>query len=310
MSSVAKDVINFVGYDNFQLIVLVVLFLSLAFTFYFLHTGTEDDRRRKRRITFTAFKRSSDKLSEKIKVEKYDDAFRQMGIHKYVNSVRLNLVRLGAATFLIVIKTFELVLQTQIIDLIAFISLAAIPVFLVPTKFSPLFYITNYLTKRHQYKKKMEVYQLFQDIVAEYESRQENVGNIFHLMKNLKRYYPIIRPEIEKMLPLLSEGAYTDAWEKFGKDVGVYQAERLGNVMKNVESLPFKNVLKSLENERSEFANSILASYIEYLEKRKNILWVVVFAGAIFVCINPISAFQMWYKDIMGNANDLMIGGG
>lgn len=289
------------NYIKAALLFLSFLFILLAY--FNLTKVNEDVRRKRRRISFRNIGMKTQRIRRISKDDHLDRLIKRMGLPDYIKSEYINLARLFIFVFLLVLFIIQTILRTEFMSLTLILIFMGIAFLIYPYRFSPSYYLVNLLTQRHQYQKLMEIYLLYENLISEYKSKGDRAENIYHLLSQLKTSYSLINVPIEKMLPLINEGKHTDAWDKFYQEVGIDQAEYLGNVMQNVESVSIDQTLKGLLDKKEKFSSELINQYTEYLTKRKNILFSIAFAGALFTIALPSVMIYEWYNEIMTEAN-------
>ncbi|MYL35480.1 hypothetical protein GLW08_20470 [Pontibacillus yanchengensis] len=294
-------------YQYFQegYIILIAVLLLLTFL-YSVQSG--HDERRKRRFKASRLTDQGKEWLQKLQNPKYDRFFRSYGLPAYFTSARYNGVRVLILATLLIISMVEFAFNINILATTETITLLLLPIAMAPVKPMPALYIFRAIRKRYIKDKNEEVYQLYNEIKAEFKSRGRRIRNLYHLMNRLVPYYKTIRPTLERMMPLLEQKEFHKAWDLFEEDIGSEEATSLAVLMKDIEDKSFDEAFELIEERQKVFANSMYNEYKEYLTKRKTMIMVVVGIGAVFVFANVFVAFQLWYGDVMDAVNKVKTG--
>lgn len=284
----------------YLLIVAILLFLS----WYYFYRSQYDERRKKRN-GIKSLKRNLTSFQRRFKNEHYDLFFRQNGLDSWLTSERLNIVRFSSLIIVFAIVIYGLANQTSYLNNTALLIFGGLPIWLIPKRPFPLYYAIIAFHKRRRDDISNEIYQLYNDLKAVYQLKNE-AKSTYHLIIESLPYYTVIRPSMEKMLPLLEIRKNEQAWELFYELLGTKEAKNLGLVMKEAESIRSEQAFLLLEQKRNEFSNDLYNRYTEILKKRKMIIYVLVFAGALMVFLNEITIFYSWYKEIMSVVNQVV----
>ena len=287
--------------ENFKVLYLVVVACSLLLSWYFMRQSQYDERR-KNRHGLKSFKRNVQMYRKRLENEQYDLFFRKNGLPKWVTSERINIVRLAIAGIVLAIVVIGLITQTNYIDMTTLVLWGIIPIALTPKKPYPMHYIVMMFQKKRQNEISNEIYQLYNDLKSAFQVGDKPKSS-YYLLQEALPYYSVIRPSMEKMLPLLEVKKNDSAWEQFACELNTKEAETLGVVMKEVESIKPEQALLLLEQKRKEFSNDLYNRYTEVLRRRKSVIFILVVLGALTVFFNEVTVFFLWYKEVMSVVN-------
>lgn len=245
-------------------------------------------------------KRKTNKSLKKLSFDYYDQLFKRAALPDYITSFRFNVFRLFATILLVflfvVSQAFVLHLFKLKVLMIWFIML----LILEPSKPFPMYFILLNLEKNKKRKINSELYNFFNDIKGAFKTNGEKIGNIKYFVMDIKSYYNLIGPSIDKMLVRWNTDASSKvAWETFSDELETSEAERLSIVMSEIDKTSIEETLELLEQLREEFANSIYNAYKDYLQRRKMIVYMIAFICALSIFINPLVAFYQWFLDTM-----------
>jgi len=296
--------LSFIAYKLFKAsyIFIIAIFLLISYLYF---SRINEDGRRKKRFRLAKVTRQSSRLKGMLQNESYDKFFRAHGLPNGFTSERYNLVRLSIFIAIFVIIFIGVLLEQPLISTFNLFVFGTIPIAMIPKKPSPVYFLLKGLKRRYLRERNNEVYQLFNDIKAEYKSKGSNVSNTYHLISSLMPYYKTIKPTLERMLPLLEQKKNKDAWEFFENDINTEEASRFSALMQDVEHSDIKQTYDLLDESRKDFANSMYNAYSDFLKRRKTMIFFIVATGAVMVSINEFVAFYLWYKDVMSTVNQV-----
>ncbi|MEK5217703.1 hypothetical protein [Psychrobacillus sp. FSL H8-0487] len=289
--------------EHFKLIYLVVVAGLLLLSWYFMRKAQYDERR-KNRYGIKSIKRNIRIYRKRLENEEFDLFFKKNGLPKWITSERLNLVRFSILIGVLVIVIYGLITRTNYIDITTLFLWGIIPIALTPKKPYPMHFIVMMFQKKRQNEISNEIYQLYNDLKSAYQVGDKPKSS-YYLIQEALPYFKVIRPSLEKMLPLLEVKNNGVAWDQFANELNTKEAETLGVVMKEVESLKTEQAYLLLEQKRREFSNDLYNRYTEILRKRKSIIYVLVVVGALTVFLNEVTVFFMWYKEVMAVVNQM-----
>lgn len=286
-----------------KLIYYIVAGALLFMTYYFFSKASHDDRRKKR-FSFSAKRIARRTLGLKrfLYNEKHEVILRNYGFPAWVTSSRYNAFRFVLIFYAIISFVIQMVFHIQSVSNSTLLIIGIIGAAIDP-KYRYMKIVFNILRKRYNQEKDNEVYQLYNEIKAEFSNNNTNIMSSYHLISTLIPYYVVIRPTLEKMLIYLEKKDFENSWEFFKKEIGTPEAESLGNLMKDIEKSSAEEANILLEKRRMEFANNMNNKFRDYLLQRKNLIYVFVITGAIVVFLNVLVAFYLWYKDVMNTVN-------
>ena len=287
--------------DNFNLIYLIVLGLLLLARWYFIQKAQYDERR-KNRHGLKSFIRNVLVYRKKLVNDDYDLFFRQNGLPQWFTSERLNLVRFSVAFVIVFVLLYELISGQDVFTVTDLLIWVLIPIALTPKKPYPMYYVVMMFRKKYQTDVSNEIYQLYNDLKSAFQIEGINKSS-YYLIQSLVPYYSVIRPSMEKMLPYLEVKKNEEAWHQFALSLHTKEAETLGVVMKEVESIKQEQALALLEQKRSEFSNDLYNRYTDALRRKKSLIFILVVVGALTVFLNEVTVFFMWYKEVMSVVN-------
>lgn len=282
----------------------LLLIGGLLLLSYLFYIRSQFDERKRKRFKLLFFNHHS-RFYKQLKNEQYDRFFRSNGLPSVITSERFNLVRLTMLVSLIAVAFSEILFRIDVLSFTNTIILGSIPLMMIPKKPYPFYYLVLSTKKRYKREKNNEVYQLYNEVKAEFKAKGNHIGNSYFLILDLIPYYTYIRPTLEKMLPLLENKNFAAAWDLFAEEIETPEAERLSVLMKEIESTGIEQASVLLEQARQEFANNMYNTYKDYLTRRKNIIYFIVVIGAVTVFLNEFAVFFLWYKDIMSVVNGL-----
>ena len=221
-----------------------------------------------------------------------------------VNSIQYNFIRhisLYVAVWTYFISSFIAAGQFSLLNLLMVLGAFVLT---SPLKLNIFFdYVLKNLAANHKRKMNAEVYSLYAQLKAEFQTRK--VGNIYGLLFDYRNYFKAIKPALEEVLYKWSESP-DKAWEAFSKRIGTEEAKTLAIIMKEVEYSSQERSLSLLEQKRDQFANSNYNAYRNYLKAREMILYIVIFSTASgAIVLNMVVVFMLFFKDIMGAANNI-----
>lgn len=288
----------------YKIIIIAILGFFLFSSFVFIKIGTKDIRHRKRRrISVERVKFKGKTYLSKLKNEEYDKTLKRIGLPKFINSVYLNLTRNILGALLLLLMTIHFSGIAYLFSIFEWIILLAIPFSLVPKKPYPLYYILTFFSQKYVRRKNKEVYLLFNELKSELITKHTHFGNLYHTMKQLSTYYTLIQPAIHKMLPLLRDNKHAEAWGVFANEVGTKQADDLALVMERVEEKNYVDSLELMNQKHGDFRNELANDFKSYLQKRRLIMYAIVFTGGMLCFLNPWFALNQWTQDIMNAVN-------
>lgn len=292
-------------YNYYNQVYYFLIISLLVLSWYFASKSNRINRRYRRSfLSRTELVKQKDHFLSKLKNDKYDKIFLDVGLQDYITSEQVNIIRYAVLFWLILYQGGSLLFDYQGYAPPTILSLFAIFFFFTPT--NPLGkFLLSVIRKQYQTKKNYEVYQLYQEIKADYTVKQEHVGNTYHLFMKITPYYEQIRTTMERMMPHLYSYDYDKAWELFEDEIGTPEAKSLSMLMREINNVGIEDSLAVLEKKREEFVNNMYNQYKEYLNRRRQVIFAVVSTGAVFAFLNGFIAFYLWYKDIMASVHNL-----
>lgn len=295
---------DWLEYEQWRTILTLIPLLFLIGSYYF-YLKSNYDERRKRRFRLKRFVTVNHSLRNKFENKQFDETFRRFGLPSYINSVNFNMVRFGSMSVLIAVNILQIYLDTEILSFFSTMALGTMTVFAVPKRGYPLYTVLTLLKKRYSSRRNHEVYQLYNEIKAEFKSRGKNVRNTHFLIREVLPYYTYIRPSLEKILPYLESNQHEKAWEIFENEIETEEAKSLGILMKDIEATGYKEALGLIEEARQEFSNAIINDYKAYLSRRKFFYFALTSVGVFVIFLNEVNIFFIWYKNVMEVVNKL-----
>lgn len=287
--------------DNFNLVYLIVLGLLLFTSWYFFQKAQYDERR-KNRSGLKSFKRNIQVYRKKMVNEDYDIFFRQNGLPHWITSERLNLLRFSVAVIIVIILGYEILTGQDVLTVTDLMMWVLVPIALTPKKPFPMYYVVIMFQRKHQNDVSNEIYQLYNDLKSSFQIQGTNKSS-YYLIQSLLPYYSVLRPSMEKMLPYLEVKNNEEAWRQFALGLHTKEADTLGVVMKEVESIKQEQALLLLEQKRDEFSNDLYNRYTDGLRRKKSLIFILVVVGALTVFLNEVTVFFIWYKEVMSVVN-------
>lgn len=284
----------YIKYES--LIFLIVIAVLLYTSYIFAEKGRFDERRRSRFRRKTIM-RKINQYSDFLKNDEYELFFKRNRLPSWINSQRLNLVRITVLFVLIVVVAIQMITKTQYLTLMEILFWGMMPIILIPKKPYPLFWIITLMRQKHYEDISEEIYQLYNEIKTYFQEKNSNSTNTYFIIHESLSYYDRIRPTLEKMLPYLEKKQLKEAWNLFEQELSTNEATMLRIVMQEVESMDSQRALGLLEQKRDEITNSIYNRYTDYLRRRKEFITIIVFAAALMVFLNELVVFYIWYKD-------------
>lgn len=279
---------------------IILVFLCLIYLVVEASFSTE--RKRKRLKFQLKLNTKNSWLRNWLTNESIDHALYLLGISKYIKSIHVNLFRFLSLIITMLIIQLENILGIYILS--SFTVLMVVTFFIVtwPLKLNFLFnFFVDQLTKNKERKKNAEVYSLYSQLKADFQTKK--TGNIYNLLLDYRKYYTLIRPAIEKALYQWKEGKDL-AWETFANEIGTSEAHSLANIMKEIETESRENAIIILEKKRDEFANSNYNAFKDYLTLRQNVFYFIVFACTIVGIFGNIGvSFFLYFIDLMNEVN-------
>jgi hypothetical protein len=289
-------------YDNYDLIFSIVIGFSLLLS-WFYYNKAQYDERRKSRFGIRSFQRKVGVYKQKLFNEEYERFLRKNGLPFWITSERLNIVRIGTVFFLLLLVLLEFLTRHDYISTINLMMWGSLPVILTPKKPFPLYYLVGILRQKRANEISNEVYQLYNEIKSNFQLQNGGISSSYYMIQSAIPYYKLIKPTMEKMLPHLEKKKLDLAWQLFVDELEIKEAQMLGLVMKEVESMKPEQALLLLEQKRKEFSNNLYNRYTEFLRKRKGMIFVMVVVGFMTVFLNEVTVFFMWYKEVMSVVN-------
>ncbi|WP_430510683.1 hypothetical protein [Gottfriedia solisilvae] len=290
------------NYMTFYYLILAMCLIGLN---YSLKRIKYDERRRSRNFITKIKINNRFKFIEKMKNDEYDEIFEEVGIHRYLKSEWYNGIRLGVYVIAIVSVSLNILLNVEILTYSQAFLLFMLGFMMIPKKPYPAYHLFNLVQKSYNTKKNAEVYQLYNDIKAEYMIKGDKVGNMYHLIMRLLPYYENIKLSLEKILPYLQRQDSNTAWELFAKQINTKEAESLSIVLRDIEKISIEESILVLESKHEEFANNLYNAYKEYLSRRRWAIYGILIVGALSVFKYEWTVFFLWYKDIMNVVNNI-----
>jgi hypothetical protein len=280
---------------------------TLVMTIYiFFYLSYKDDRKKRSRIKYQLKHLTVDN-STLIKIFKrphVDALFQEAGLSSYVNSTRFNILRYGLVIIVMLLSVVGSQVGIEIISRSWVFIIFALVAITVPAKYFPLHYLIGFIRKQHVREKGNEVYSLYNQLKAEFQSNNDRVSNMYNLFLSYRKYFKIIRPAIEKTLTKWRISPDL-AWNTFAIEVGTEEAENLAILMKEIEGSSVENACILLEQKRDEFANANYNTFKDYLKDREFIIFVIVYICALSIFGNLIVAHFLQYQEIITFMNQL-----
>jgi hypothetical protein len=266
----------------------------------------KDDRRKRSRFKYQLQHMVTENaiLIKIFKRPHVDALFHEAGLSSYMNSVRFNLIRYSFAIIAMMLSVVGSQVGIEIISRSAVVIILVLVALTTPAKHFPLYYLIGFIRKHHVREKGNEVYSLYNQLKAEFQSDSDRVSNMYHLLLSYRKYFKIIRPAIEKALTKWRIGPEM-AWSTFAREVGTEEAENLAMLMKEIEGSSIENAGMLLEQKREEFANANYNAFKDYLKDREFIIFVIVYICALSIFGNLIVAHFLQYQEIINFMNRL-----
>jgi hypothetical protein len=284
--------------------VIVGIFLMTIYIFFYL--SYKDDRKKRSRFKYQ-LKHLTIENSTLIKIFKrphVDALFQEAGLSSYVNSTRFNMTRYGLVMIVMLLNVIGSQVGIEIISRSWVFIILALVALTIPVKYFPLYYLIGFIRKQHVREKGNEVYSLYNQLKAEFQSDNDRVSNMYNLLLSYRKYFMIIRPAIEKALTKWRISPEM-AWNTFAVEVGTEEAENLAMLMKEIEGSSIENACILLEQKREEFANANYNTFKDYLKDREFIIFVIVYICALSIFGNLIVAHFLQYHEIINFMNRL-----
>jgi hypothetical protein len=278
----------------------------LTTIYILLYYSFKDDRRKRNRFKHQ-FKNMTIDNSVVINILKrpqVDALFKECGLSKYINSIQFNALRYGSVIIAMFLNVVGNSLGTEIISSTMVIVILILVILTIPARHLPFYYVIGFLRKQHLREKNNEVYSLYNQLKAEFQSSTDRTSNMYNLLLSYRKYFEIIRPAIEKALTKWRVSPEV-AWSAFAKEVGTEEAESLAMLMKELEGSSTENARLLLEQKRGEFANSNYNSFKDYLKDREFMIFIVVYICALSIFGNLIVAHFLQYQEIMNFMNQI-----
>jgi hypothetical protein len=298
--------VGVIGTVDIKYIHYIVIGIFLMLIYNLFYHSYKDDREKRSRFKYQ-LKHLTVENSMLLKIVKrphVDALFKEAGLSSYITSTRFNTIRYGIAIIVIFLSVAGSQLGNEIISRSQVLIILALVALTIPAKYFPLYYLLGFIRKRHKREKGNEVYSLYNQLKAEFQSENDRVSNMYNLLLSYRKYFMIIRPAIEKALTKWRISPEI-AWNTFAVEVGTEEAENLAMLMKEIEGSSIENAYILLEQKREEFANANYNSFKDYLKDREFIIFVMVYICALSIFGNLIVAHFLQYQEIINFMNRL-----